>query len=119
MKELSDNYTKEVNSLKMNDALRLSGVQAMNSDAMSAIAELVMEGASYEDGFVWKNEDGSTIYNESNKPYGIMDKVNELREGSKSYLFKQPTGGGPTGEVPGKSTDNMSINDIINAGLKY
>ncbi len=116
-KLISDHGT-EINGMRMLDSLREAGVKAQNSDAMSAIADLVLDGSDYDNGFVWKNEDGSTVYNESNKPYGIVDKINELKESEKAYLFEAAVGGGGV-TTPPTTKPTQSINDIINAGLKY
>jgi len=91
---LRSEHDNQINSMRMRDVLRDAGVNAQNSDAMEALSSLVLDGASYEDGFLWKNEDGSTVYNSDNKPYGVIDRVNELREGNKSYLFEAKVGGG-------------------------
>ncbi len=118
--QLETTHKGEVNSMRMRGVLRDANVNAQNSDAMESLSSLMLEGASYEDGFVWKNEDGTTRYNEQNKPYGIIDKVNELKGGDKSYLFAPIKGGGGGDSTPAApSTDKPNINDIINAGLKY
>jgi len=111
-------HSKQVNGMRMKDLLRESGIKAQNSDALEALSGLVLDGSTYEDGFTWKNEDGSTRYNEDKKPYGVIDRVNELREGDKSYLFQPITGGGAA-ETISTAPSKPSINDIINAGLKY
>jgi len=117
---LRSEHNNQINSMRMRDVLREAGVNAQNGDAMDALSSLVLDGASYEDGFVWKNEDGSTVYNEANKPYGVIDRVNELKDSNKSYLFKATTGGGGGGDTQTPPVDKKtSINDIINAGLTY
>jgi len=118
--ELIDGHSQQINGMRMKDALRDAGVLAQNDDAMSAISSLVLDGSSYDDGFLYKNEDGSTKYNEANKPYGIIDKVNELKEGNKSYLFAPIKGGGGSeNHAPIAETTKTDINSIINAGLTY
>ncbi len=92
---LRDGYTKELNGLHMIQQLREMGIQAQNSDAMNSVGELVLQDATYKDGgFVFLNEDGTTKFNEANKDFSVMDKINELKGGDKSYLFKEATGGG-------------------------
>ena len=94
---LRDGYTKELNGLHMMQQLREMGVEAHNSDAMNAVSELVLQDATYKDGsFVFLNSDGTTRFNESNKDFSIQDKINEMKESDKSYLFKAATGGGAT-----------------------
>ena len=117
--QLQADHTTAMNSMRMRDLLRESGVKAQNSDAMEALTNIMLDGVAYEDGFKWVNEDGTTKYNESNKQYGVIDRVNELKEGSKSYLFA-PSKGGGGGETPPSATDEKpSINDVLNAGLTY
>ena len=117
---LTSDYDKQINTMRMRDVLKEAGVEAQNSDAMEALSNLVLDGASYEDGFVWKNDDGSTRYNDEKKPYSVVDKVNELKEGSKSYLFAPTKGGGGGTTPPPDNTDSKpDINSILNAGLTY
>ena len=118
--EITANYRGELNTLNMVNALKEAGIEAQNNDALSAIANLALDGAEYKDGsFMYANDDGTTKFNEANKSYGIIDRVNELKGGDKSYLFAPIQGGGgvnKTSVTPDKKTD---INAIINAGLKY
>ena len=112
-------FNSTLNSMRMKDVLREAGVNAQNSDALEALSSLVLDGASYEDGFNYKNDDGSTVYNSENKPYGVIDKVNELREGDKSYLFAPTAGGGGTSKAPAPTETKTGINEILNASLTY
>ena len=116
--QLETTHKGEVNAMRMRGVLRDANVNAQNSDAMEALSALVLDGASYEDGFVWKNEDGSTRYNGSDKPYGVIDRVNELKEGDKSYLFAPVKGGGGGNPPPAEET-KTDINSVLNAGLTY
>ena len=107
--ELTDGYTKELNSLKMSQQLKEMGVKVHNTDAMNAVTELALQEATYKDGgFVFLNEDGTTRFNDANKDFGIQDKINELKEGDKSYLFVADSGGGvtPTDVAPSKPTSS-------------
>lgn len=98
--ELEGNYKKELNTLNMVNQLKAAGVEAHNEDAFNSIAQLVLDGAEFEDGaFKYQNEDGTTRFNQANAAYSITDKVEELRGSEKSYFFKQPTGGGG-GKLP-------------------
>lgn len=122
---LSNEYQKELNSLRMVTMLKEMGVETHNIDALNAVAELTLSDASYKDGaFVYLNEDGTTIFNDENKSFSVQDKINQLKEGEKSYLFKQPTGGGklPNNDgVPPKQnmTDDERAKDLAyRAGLK-
>ena len=116
---LQDGYTKELNSLQMASQLKEMGVEVHNGDAMNAVVELALTEATYKDGgFAFLNEDGTTRFNDSNKDYSLQDKINDLKESDKSYLFKQATGGGAT-DTTTAPAPNTDINSIINAGLTY
>ena len=111
-----------LNKMRMRDMVKAAGIEAQNDDALNAVVELALDGVKYEDGFVWQNEDGTTRYNEENKPYSVVDRINELREGDKSYLFKPQQGGGAgSGNTPDVKADDKpaGINEILNAGLSY
>ena len=92
--QLQTEHIGAMNSMRMRDVLREAGVKAQNADALDVIASQMLDGVTYEDGFKWVNDDGSTRYNEANKPYGVIDRVNELKGGDKSYLFAEAKGGG-------------------------
>ena len=104
-------YQAEISKLHMVQMLKSQGVTAHNDDAFNAIAELALDGAEFKDGaFVYPNEDGTTKFNEANEAYSVLDKVNELRSGDKSYFFKQDTGGGggDTTPPPSKPADDVA-----------
>ncbi len=117
--ELETQHTGQINGMRMKDLLREAGIKAQNDDAMGALSSLMLEGVSYDEGFKWLNEDGTTRYNEAKKPYGIIDRVNELKDGDKSYLFAPVTGGGSGDKTPVAPDTKPNINDVINAGLTY
>ena len=112
-------FNSTLNSMRMKDVLREAGVNAQNSDALEALSSLVLDGASYEDGFNYKNEDGSTVYNSENKPYGVIDKVNELREGDKSYLFAPSKGGGGVTTTQEPQQNSKDIADYVRDTYSY
>ena len=117
---LSSDYQKDLNSLRMTGILKDMNVETHNLDALNAVAELTLQGATYKDGaFVYLNEDGTTIFNDANQSFSVQDRINALKEGDKSYLFKQPSGGGATPSEDSTPKGKPSINDIVNAGLKY
>ena len=112
-------FTSKLSKLQMMQTLKESGVQAQNDDAMNAIVDLVAQRAVYDDGaFKFVKEDGTTRFTDGDKPYGVIDAVNELKESEKAYLFKAQTGGGMT-ETPAVPNSKPDINSIIDAGLKY
>ena len=118
---LTDGYTKEMNSMKMASQLKEMGVEVHNTDAMNAVVELTLNEATYKDGgFVFLNEDGTTKFNNANKDFSIQDKINELKGGDKSYLFKASTGGGASeAPSPPQQTGVGSLVDDINKAMNY
>ena len=117
--ELQSTHSAQINAMRMKDALRGLGVNAQNNDAFDNISNLVLDGATFDDGFKWVGEDGATKYNTENKPYSIQDRINELKESEKSYLFAPAKGGGGGNPAPSTADEKPSINSIIDAGLKY
>ena len=106
---LSNDYEKDLNGLRMVATLKEMGVEAHNIDALNAVAELTLSDATYKDGgFVYLNEDGTTIFNDANQSFSVQDKVNALKESDKQYLFKQPNGGGATGQDAKPTKQNMT-----------
>lgn len=110
-------YDTELNGLRINALLKEMGIEGQNADALSSIGQLALQGAEYKDGaFVYLNEDGTTRYNDT-KPYTVLDKINDLKESEKSYLFKQATGGGfkpSNGNPPPNKpmTDEERVKDL-------
>ncbi len=112
---IKDGYTKEMNTMHMMQQLRELGVETHNQDALNAVAELAMGGSEYRDGgFVYLDEDGTTRFNEASKNYSVIDKINELKDGDKNYLFKQPNGGG-AGDTPKQVPNNKPTSDAERA----
>jgi chromosome segregation ATPase len=117
--DIESTFTHKLAQRDMISQLNELGVKAHNMDALNAIAELTLSDAKYEDGsFKYLKDDGTTKFSDTDKEYSIQDKINELKEGDKSYLFKQATGGGAsdTTTAPPPSND---INSILDANLKY
>jgi len=113
---LRDGYTSELNGLHMQNQLKEMGVETHNLDAMNAVSGLVLQEATYKDGaFVFLNDDGTTKFNQSNKDYSIQDKINELKESDKAYLFKASNGGGAKAPEGKPTPVNQSDTDRVNA----
>lgn len=119
--EKATEYETKVNDLTMMQVLTGLGVEAQSGAAMDTIKALALKGATPKDGgFVYLNEDGTTIFNEANKEYGVNDRINELKESAdNSYHFAEQKGGGFTGNTTKPPETKKSVNDIISAGLKY
>ena len=116
---LVGDFTHKLASKDMVQQLSALGVKTHNADALNMVSDLILNDAKYEDGaFKFVTEDNTTRFNDSNKPFNLQDKVNELKESDKSYLFVPSNGGGATDTTtaPAPQTD---INSIINAGLTY
>ena len=118
--DIEASFTSKLAQRDMISQLNELGVKAHNVDALNAIAELTLGDAKYDDGgFSFQKEDGTTRFNsDTDKPYSIQDKINELKDSDKNYLFVADSGGGATDTTtaPAPQTD---INSIINAGLTY
>jgi len=116
---IEESYTSELNKMRLINELRGTGVEAKNELALNTIADQILSEAKYEEGaFKFLNEEGTTKFNDANKPYGIMDKVNELKESEFGIFFKEATGGGAT-ETSATPQPKTDINSIIDAGLTY
>ena len=90
------------------------GVKAHNSDALNAITDLVLGDAVYEDGgFKFVNEDGTTKFSQADKPYSIQDKVNELKDSDKGYLFVADTGAGTPNNESGSAPKESSYDTFM------
>ncbi len=117
--EIENNFKADIASLNMINELKASGVLAHNDDALKAISQMALQDAKFDDGaFVYLNEDGTTRFNDEQKPYSVIDKVNELKGGDKSYFFKEPQGGGGAGDKP-DIAPKTDINSVLDAGLTY
>ena len=117
--DIESTFTSKLAQRDMLSQLNELGVKAHNSDALNAIADLTLSDAKYEDGsFAYLKEDGTTRFSDADKPFSIQDRVNELKESDKAYLFVQATGGGAT-DTTTAPTPNNDINSIVNASLKY
>lgn len=117
--ELQNGYTKQISSLHMKQMLKDMGVSVHNSDALEAVAELALSEATYKDGgFVFLNKDGTTRFNDANKDYSLNDKINDLKQSDKSYLFKQAIGGGAddSKKTPPQNKNNI---DAIRASYTF
>lgn len=120
--ELQAGYTEKLSKLQMNNVLRDLGIKAQTPEALEKIAEMVLADATAteEGAFKFLNEDKTTRFNEAKNEYGVMDKINELKEGGNSFYFAPEKGAGGGGDAPDPSaTKKTDINSIIDAGLKY
>lgn len=109
---LKGEYETNLNGMRMMAQLKEMGIETHNSDALQSLTDIVLSDATYKDGaFVYLDEENTTRFNEANKPFGIIDRVNEVKESDKGYLFKQPTGGGATGKTGEPSKQNLTDNE--------
>ncbi len=117
--ELIDGHSTEMKSMHMNNLLRDSKVEARVGDRDKLIS-MALDGATYDEGFKWVNEDGSTRYNDAKKPFGVIDRINEIRDSDMKYIIEPIKGGGGSeNHAPTADTPKTDINSIINAGLTY
>lgn len=120
--ELQSGFTEKLSKLQMNNILRDLGIKAQTPEALEKIAEMVLADATAteEGAFKFLNEDKTTRFNEAKNEYGVMDKINELKEGGNSFYFAPEKGAGGGGDAPDPgATKKTDINSIIDAGLKY
>ena len=117
---LVGDFTHKLASKDMVQQLSALGVKTHNADALNMVSDLILNDAKYEDGaFKFVTEDNTTRFNDSNKPFNLQDKVNELKESDKSYLFVPSNGGGATDTTTAPAPQQSDLNSILNAGLKY
>ena len=94
---LVGDFTHKLASKDMVQQLSALGVKTHNADALSAVSDLILKDAVYEDGaFKFVNDENTTRFNDANQPFNLQDRVNELKESDKAYLFVPATGGGAT-----------------------
>ena len=108
---LGSTHESEISEMILKDTLRGLGVADMvqNDRAFKELTKLVLDGAVRE-GSVFTFKDGDkTIFN-GGRPVNIEDRLQTLREGDFSYLFKPSKGGGGgQGEAP--TTSHTSANN--------
>jgi len=109
--EIEATYKAKLSNYALKSELSKTGLaqKALNGEVYAILEGLALNGASYTDDgrVVYKNEDGSTKYN-NGKEMTLEDRVNELSN-SASYasLFK-PVGTGGTGAKPPQQHTNTS-----------
>ena len=115
--ELTSGFKVQLSQRDMLTQLNELGVKAHNRDALNAITDLVLGDADYEDGsFKFLKEDGTTRFGTADRPYSIQDKLNELKESDKGYLFVKDSGGGAqprNGGTPSTNYKDMSTQDKV------
>jgi len=117
--DLTSDFTTKLSKRDMLSQLNELGIKAHNIDALDAIADLTLGDAKYNDGsFIFQNEDGTTRFNHADKEYSIQDKINELKEGDKSYLFVKDSGGGAS-DTPVVPTQTKSTYDTFTSASKF
>jgi len=111
---LVGDFTHKLASKDMVQQLSALGVKTHNADALNMVSDLILNDAKYEDGaFKFVTEDNTTRFNDSNKPFNLQDKVNELKESDKSYLFVPSNGGGATDTTTAPAPQTESSYDAF------
>ena len=114
---LAGKHAQEINSMRMHDMLRSMNVQegVWNEQAFEAVANLMLNGAAYEGGsFVYKNEDGSTVFGSDGKALTVQEKLAQLRSDESVYQFKPTQGGGAGGaKSPENTTQKTHIQKVV------
>ena len=120
-------YEQKLQKLALDNALANAGLGAnvANEAMYGIVAQLVKDGATYEnDSIVYKNADGTTKYGNNGKPMTINDRVAELKSDTNyAGLFKldvKSGSGTSTVNVSGKSvvTEDMTPSQMMAAGRK-
>lgn len=126
-KNISQTYEQKLQKLALDNALANAGLGAnvANEAMYGIVAQLVKDGATYEnDSIVYKNADGTTKYGNNGKPMTINDRVAELKSDTNyAGLFKldvKSGSGTPPLSVSGKSvvTEDMTPSQMMAAGRK-
>ena len=100
----------------LKDTLRGLGVADMvqNDRAFKELTKLVLDGAVRE-GAVFTFKDGDKTLFNGGRPVNVEDRIQDLREGDFSYLFKPSVGGGGGQGVPNTTpTSTKNDNDRAN-----
>lgn len=103
-------YENKIGKMALDNEIALSGVGTLfqNEEMYKLGMGVIKQGATFENGeIVYKNEDGTTVYNGSS-PMNLKDKVESLRSNpSYSGLFKGQTqgrnGGGMSNQANGSN----------------
>ncbi len=117
-KDVETNHKSEMDAMKLVSMFDDLGVKAKNEQTKKLLMPLLMDGSDFaEDGFRYMDEDKTTRFKEDNSKYGLMDKINDLKDGGYDGLFETSKGGGAS-DAPVAPTKS-SVGDIIDAGLTY
>ena len=112
----------EINSMKMLDMLRGMGVDesVWNNEAFNAVSSMMLKGASYEDGgFIYKGEDGATVYGKGGKAKTVAERLEEVRADENVYQFKPATGGGAgDSKTPATAKQQTKLESAVSATLE-
>lgn len=105
--EIEQGYTNKLSKLQMKTLLNDLKVKGQTPEALDVIADLILaEATPGEDGtFAFLKEDKTTRFNDANKEYSVIDKINELKESGNSFYFAQEKGAGG-GIIGDGSTSN-------------
>ncbi len=109
---LSSKHLFEINGMRMNDILRAMGVaeDVWNENAFTAVSNEMLKGAEYVDGgFVYRAEDGATVFGANGAALTVQEKISNLKEDSNMYQFK-PVKGGGGGQGSGNTTSQQPKN---------
>ncbi len=113
---LESKHLSEINTMRMTDMLRSMGVDndVWNPNAFSAVADMMLEGAVYDNGsFTYKADDGATIFGEGGQSLTVQERLDRLKSDESVYQFKPVRGaGGGKGDKPGNTPKGkMSYQD--------
>ena len=116
---LEQKHLGEMNHMRMTDMLRSMGVDndVWNPNAFSAVADMMLNGAAYDNGsFVYKADDGATIFGEGGQPLTVQEQLDRLKTDESVYQFKPVKGaGGGRGDKPNSEPAGKTSHEDVGA----
>jgi len=97
LQQTEQEYNQKIDTMVLKDTLRGLGVKdrVANEVAFEELTKIVLSEAERDGSkFVFKDEEGRTRFTDNGKPMTVEDRIDELSQGDRSYLFNKPAGGG-------------------------
>lgn len=124
---LKSEYEGKLHSMALDNALANAGLGAnvANEAMYKIVADIVREGAVFEDGQIrYKTSDGATVYGKDKTPLTLESKIEHLKS-DPNYLnlFKADVAGGTgtpttTGGNGADKTEGLSPTEMMKHGRK-
>jgi len=110
-------HKTEVDTMVLKDTLRGLGVadRTVNEVAFNELTNIVLSEAERDGAnFIFRDNEGRTRFTESGKPMTVQDRIAELATSDRSFLFKEPSGGGATTSAGAKNAPPTSGTGTVN-----